>query len=243
MLRGDPAYILPAALQLAVEHVLQGPEYAERAREDGAFRQLLVDALYIVSRAWERDERRINLEDADIARALLERVEEKSRFDIDENLRRSLCGGRVSLDEIDMLQALLKRLKDKNVANSYTTLVRLVGERDTALVIGAVRRIVDLMCDFSMLRRELEASGSYSAVLLDIVTGIRPPLMLYIPSADPAVELPPQTYEFQFDPFGRPVADSPGALDETEALRANRLLRFFDAVQAGLRASDPDAPG
>jgi hypothetical protein len=85
-LTDGPRNRLRLALQLAVEHVMRREEVRERAERDGGFRQLLVDTLYIVSRAWEQDAGRVNLQRPAVAAALLTRLGKTARNDPLEEL-------------------------------------------------------------------------------------------------------------------------------------------------------------
>jgi hypothetical protein len=69
----QPRYRLEAAVQLAIEHVLRGGRLAQRCARDPRLRQLAVDTLYMISRAWERGATEIDLSEAALAKDLLRR--------------------------------------------------------------------------------------------------------------------------------------------------------------------------
>ncbi len=56
VIRTEPRYCFDVLIQVAVEHVLRGRELASRLRDDPAFNQLAVDAVYYSSRLWETGE-------------------------------------------------------------------------------------------------------------------------------------------------------------------------------------------
>lgn len=55
-LLGEARFAVPVAVQLAVEHMLRRRDITARTRNDPAFAQWSVDAMYMISRAWRRGE-------------------------------------------------------------------------------------------------------------------------------------------------------------------------------------------
>lgn len=64
-----PEFLVPMAIQLAIEHILRRPDLRLRIQDDPAFAQLAIDALYMISRTWE--ERATVSTDVDSLRAHL----------------------------------------------------------------------------------------------------------------------------------------------------------------------------
>jgi len=82
-LTSQPRYRLAVGVQLAIEVVLRGTKLAARTARDPRLRQMAVDALYMISREWERGETEIDLSHGALAKHLLKR-RGKNMNDLDD---------------------------------------------------------------------------------------------------------------------------------------------------------------
>jgi hypothetical protein len=69
----QPRYRLAVGVQLAIELILRGTKLEARTARDPRLRQMAVDSLYMISRAWERGETQIVISKGALAKHLLER--------------------------------------------------------------------------------------------------------------------------------------------------------------------------
>ncbi len=196
---------LRLALQLAVEHVLRARELRDRAQRDGNFRQLLVDTLYIVSRAWEQD------------------------------------GGTVDLQRAAVACVLLQRLGKTPGDDPLRQLVPLVDTSDFNLLIGALRKLHPLLCDFDFLRAELRGGAAVPEALLELIPAGSALLRL----DDEQTEF---VYRFVWDQFGRDLLNTEQvALGDSDVATLTSVLAFVDALrkalaQLGLGLNDTTKP-
>jgi hypothetical protein len=72
-LRSDHGYRFAASVQLVIGLLLRQTAVRERVENESRFVQRAVDALYMLSRAWEDEERRVQLDRGAIVKCLLER--------------------------------------------------------------------------------------------------------------------------------------------------------------------------
>ncbi|MEA3015330.1 MAG: hypothetical protein QOI38_52, partial [Sphingomonadales bacterium] len=70
----QPSYRLVAVMQLAVDEILRRPALTGRFESDPGFAQLAVDALYMVSREWEKGSKEVDLSTEKVRRCLNERL-------------------------------------------------------------------------------------------------------------------------------------------------------------------------
>jgi hypothetical protein len=67
----QPRFRLVFTVQLAIEYVLRESKLAARGTRNPRFRQVVVDTLYMISRAWKRGKPEVDLSDAALAKHLL----------------------------------------------------------------------------------------------------------------------------------------------------------------------------
>jgi hypothetical protein len=70
-------HLLPAAVQIVIEHVLGDGDIANRMMTDGSFRQMVIDLVYRPSRAWQRHASELDISAAAFAQDVLTRRGEK----------------------------------------------------------------------------------------------------------------------------------------------------------------------
>ena len=80
MLRPDPAvvatdafYLVPMAVQLAIEHIMRQAEIRARIEADDTFAQLAIDVLYMISRAWDEGKTKIVIDETTVYQDLIDR--------------------------------------------------------------------------------------------------------------------------------------------------------------------------
>jgi hypothetical protein len=72
-IRSRAEYLVPMAIQLAIEHELRKPELRSRIEDDPAFAQLAIDALYMISRAWEDNKVEVQIDRENMKEYLIKR--------------------------------------------------------------------------------------------------------------------------------------------------------------------------
>jgi hypothetical protein len=107
-LNADPAeilnsgeYLVPMAVQLAIEHGLDHPDIRRRIETDDAFAQLAIDVLYMISRAWKEGESEVVVNEAAVKSYLVDR---RCR-DGDKEAAEAALEGSVSAADITTLTA------------------------------------------------------------------------------------------------------------------------------------------
>jgi hypothetical protein len=70
----DPGYQFAATIQLVIGLLLRGSDLKERVENESRFMQRAVDALYMLSRAWEDEEQMVRLDRAAVVKCLLKRT-------------------------------------------------------------------------------------------------------------------------------------------------------------------------
>jgi hypothetical protein len=200
----DLRYRLDAAIQMAIETIMAEPPLAARSAQELTFRQLLNDALYIISRAWESGATEISLGEHAVAEALVKRMY-KPRAD----------------DEEPEPEALRERLEAR------------IGKRQVNLLIGATRKLAGLLANTEQLLRCLDESKLYSEAVLDIVTRFTPILELHNPQ-DILSDAPEWKYQFRYDQYGSSLVDQQGvSLPQPEVAELASLWAFGNVLRGG----------
>ena len=122
-------YVLAASIQLAIGLILKGDAMRQRVFDDPSFMQWAVDALYILSRSWERKSSRVKLDRASIVHCLLQRSGKEDT--------------EISADPTEAERMLLEIG---------------IGGRDLDIIDQQVERLADLLCDSTRLKHELAES-------------------------------------------------------------------------------------
>ena len=218
---GTGQFLLPMAMQLALEHVLRQRDVRRRVEVDNGFAQLAFEVLYVIARAWYdgRDTVDLGL----------------------EAVRAELIGQR----HLDGSEAARKEQLAKFVPEA--DLVMLVGKaKSLAELLGDFRHIREqilLERDFLSLPESPPAApfadptqsepaklAALSSLLL-AMPGFSPGLLARQPASDGS----PDVFRFMFDCYG--VERSEDALDaQLESVRD--AIRFVGQLEAGLRDSD-----
>jgi hypothetical protein len=101
---------LAFAVQIAIELMLQSRDVLTRLGDDPMFAQLAVDTLYRISRAWDADEKTIDLRREALVGFLLQRLRQKP--DSDPELDEKALGRAAGGVKIDLLVHLMEGLRD-----------------------------------------------------------------------------------------------------------------------------------
>ncbi len=210
-------YLVPMAVQLAIEHVLRRPELRARTQGDPAFTQLAIDALYLISRAWE-DGGSVRIDEDSICLHLLER-------------RRITCA---TVDERRKAFADLASEEElKALLNQLEVLAKLLCS------FSALR---DAIASEAELPSMLESERQKIATLLPLLNAMPGKSVGLLAQDDPGVP----EYRFLFDEFGQEreitaqvqaTAAAAGAGQPTLAPAQMRQqiaesLQFFDRLEA-----------
>jgi hypothetical protein len=109
-LREHPFYKLPVMLQVAVDHLLKTPAMAARIDKAPYFAQLAADALYFISRCWERNEPGFDNRPEAVRAYLLERMLVRQPGAADARQRDEIGGPdlMILLEHIGILTDLLR---------------------------------------------------------------------------------------------------------------------------------------
>jgi hypothetical protein len=74
-LRRDRGYLFPASIQVMIGLILESPQFRDRIEDDPWYMQQAINALYMISRAWESGKDRVTIDRKAIADTLLARLD------------------------------------------------------------------------------------------------------------------------------------------------------------------------
>jgi hypothetical protein len=217
-LRFDRGYQFQASVQLAVGLLLRWPAIRERVENEARFMQRAIDALYMLSRAWEDEEPTVRLDRIAIVNCLLER---SGKVDIDEPATKGQVTPAASTTKNKSAAAGKGKGATQNAAQpspdpaaeakaEADLLQTGMSLRDLELVDEAVALLADLLTDANRLKQwltgQLEPGPEQAAF-----ARIFPPGNLVV-CLNPNLRL----YKFLFDVYGQDL-ETRAALQAAQA--------------------------
>jgi hypothetical protein len=222
---GSMVYLLPMAVQLAIDHVLHHPSIRHRIEEDAGFAQIVVEVMYFITRAWIAGAESVTIDYDTIKQELLRRRGWED--DASEEADRAEAALRNAVSDRDL--ALLAN-KIRSQAQLLTDFSNLARE-----VLGSLR---DVLADGP---RSLDGTPAATretmlTELVPILTTIPGGLLRKTNGQD-------STYSFRYDRFGISGEDrldqeaaeqGINAWEELDPRRVDGILDFDILTEFGI---------
>ena len=108
----SPEYMLVASIQLAIGYLLKRDAMRRRVEAEPRFMQWAIDALYMLSRAWERQDERVELDRHGIVKCLLERSGKLGPHDDPDAAEQMLLEAGMGLIDLNIIERNVVLLAD-----------------------------------------------------------------------------------------------------------------------------------
>ena len=240
-LRSDRGYLFAASIQLLIGLILRRSAIRDRVERESRFMQRAIDALYMLSREWEREQPSVRLDRPAIVKCLLDRSRqpdegEKERTSDASNAPAAAKGARTRGKKIKPVPQPPKQPEMSATGAEQALLQTGMTPRDLDLVDEAVGLLAKLLSDqaelVAFLDFELPAEEAHLRVIC------RPE------NLTTCIDLPAREYQFLFDVDGQHLATrarleeaatAPApALPAPVASQIETVLAFLDAFDSAL---------